>query len=37
MLQDTLEFFETLNLKYEVIVVNDGSKDKTSEVAMKFK
>eukprot|EP01016_Furgasonia_blochmanni_P056622 TRINITY_DN968_c0_g1_i2.p1 TRINITY_DN968_c0_g1~~TRINITY_DN968_c0_g1_i2.p1 ORF type:complete len:305 (+),score=104.14 TRINITY_DN968_c0_g1_i2:184-1098(+) len=34
MLAETLPFFDKKNLKYEVIIVNDASKDKTSEVVL---
>lgn len=41
MLDECLEFLEKRleennKFKYEVIIVNDGSKDKTSDVALKY-
>ena len=39
MMEETMEFLETrqgkdANFKYEVIIVDDGSKDKTSQVTL---
>ena len=36
MLDECLEFLEKRKSSYEVIVVDDGSKDKTSETALKY-
>ncbi len=36
-LQETVSYAEQNLDKYEIIVINDGSKDKTKEVALKFK
>jgi len=36
MLNECLEFLEKRNSSYEVIIVDDGSKDKTSEVALAY-
>lgn len=35
MLEDTVKFLKQYNKKYEIIIANDGSKDKTTEVALK--
>lgn len=35
MLDQTIGYLSQKKIKYEIIVVNDGSKDKTSEVAIK--
>ena len=34
MLKDVAAFFKSQKTKHEIIVVNDGSKDRTSEVAL---
>ena len=34
MLKDVAAFFHAHNTSHEIIVVNDGSKDRTSEVAL---
>ena len=39
MMEETMEYLETrqgkdANFKYEVIIVDDGSKDKTSQVTL---
>jgi len=36
MLEKTIAFLESKGHKYEIIIINDASKDKTTEVAMKF-
>ncbi len=36
-LEKIIPYLDSLNLNYEIIVVNDGSKDKTTEVANQFK
>lgn len=40
MLDECLQFLESVersgSYNYEVIIVNDGSRDKTSEVALKY-
>jgi dolichyl-phosphate beta-glucosyltransferase len=36
MLTQTLDYFTTHNYTYEIIVINDASKDKTTETALKF-
>ena len=35
MLADVAAYFKSKSIKHEIIVVNDGSKDSTSEVALK--
>lgn len=34
MLQDTVSHLKKSNKKYEIIIANDGSKDKTTEIAL---
>jgi len=36
MLDKTLAFFEKSNYSYEIIIVNDASKDKTTQVALSY-
>lgn len=33
MLNESIEFLNSMKINYEIIVVNDGSKDKTTQVA----
>ena len=33
---DTIKYFDALKIKYEFIIVNDGSKDKTWELIQKI-
>jgi glycosyltransferase involved in cell wall biosynthesis len=34
MLEDTVKHLNKIHSKYEIIIANDGSKDKTTEVAL---
>lgn len=34
MLADVAKYFKNKNIKHEIIVVNDGSKDQTTKVAL---
>jgi glycosyltransferase involved in cell wall biosynthesis len=34
MLEDTVKHLKNINSKYEIIIANDGSKDKTTQVAL---
>jgi glycosyltransferase involved in cell wall biosynthesis len=34
MLDETVKHLNKINTKYEIIIANDGSKDKTTQIAL---